>query len=277
MQGRIVKLVSGDYTVYANNEYIVCKPLGIFRHKNISPKVGDLVTIENNMIIDIEERKNDLIRPSICNVDKVFILTSFVKPDVNLNLLDRLISVAEWENINIILVFTKSDLIDVEKYRKEIDYYQNLYPVYLMPGNIEEIKKEIDNNICVVAGQTGVGKSKLINKLDPSLDLKTQEISLALGRGKHTTRHVELHKIGKGWIADTPGFGITNLEMDLLALSHSFIDFFNVDCKFTTCLHVAEPGCVVKEKVDNGEILKSRYENYLLFVDEIKSRKRSWE
>lgn len=278
MQGLIIKSISGEYTVNTTEGDIVTKPLGVFRHKKISPKVGDIVKVEGNKIIEVLPRKNDLIRPSIANVDKVFILTSLIKPDLNLNLLDRLISISEWENIDIVLVFTKADLVDIDNYKKELDYYNKIgYPVYLMPGNKEQIIKEINNKVCVVAGQSGVGKSTMINTFDEAFNINTNEISRALGRGKHTTRHVELHWVECGWIADTPGFGISNLEMDLLTLSHTFIDFFASNCKFAKCLHLAEPGCQVKDKVKKECILQSRYDNYLAFVDEIKNRKKPWE
>lgn len=274
MQGQIIKAISGEYTVLVNGEKIVCKPLGIFRHKNISPKVGDIVTIEKNMIIDIEERKNELNRPSVANIDKVFIITSLIEPSFNSNLLDRLIALSEWENIDIVLIFTKADLVKIEKFHDIINYYRELgYPIYIMPGSKKLIEKEIENCITVVAGQSGVGKSTMINTF-ADFDIKTSEISQALGRGKHTTRHVELLPVGSGWIADTPGFGISELQMDLPALSHSFKEFFNRGCRFSTCLHLEEPGCKVKEDVKNGSILKSRYDNYILFVSEIQSQKK---
>ena len=273
MQGLIIKIISGDYFVNVNDEVIKCKPLGVFRHKKITPKVGDIVEVEDNTITKIQDRKNELIRPVVANIDKVFIVTSLVEPDLNLNLLDRIICQAEYNNIEIVLVFTKVDLTDPTKYNNIFEYYKSLdYKIYLAPTDYELIKKEIDNNVCVVAGQSGVGKSTLINLFD-NFNIKTDEISKALGRGKHTTRCSELLKVGCGYIADTPGFGMVDLDMDLVSLSQSFKEFFDCKCKFNPCLHLNEPHCSVKEKVQNNEILKSRYDNYLDFVEEIKKKK----
>jgi ribosome biogenesis GTPase len=273
MQGLIIKIISGDYFVKINDEVIKCKPLGVFRHKKITPKVGDIVEVEDNTIIKIQDRKNELIRPVVANIDKVFIVTSLVEPDLNLNLLDRIICQAEYNNIEIILVFTKVDLTDHTKYNNIFEYYKSLdYKIFLAPTDYELIKQEINDNVCVVAGQSGVGKSTLINLFD-NFNIKTDEISKALGRGKHTTRCSELLQVGTGFIADTPGFGMVDLDMDLVSLSHSFKEFFECKCKFNPCLHLNEPHCQVKEKVNNNEILKSRYDNYLDFVNEIKNKK----
>ena len=273
MQGLIIKIISGDYFVKINDEDIKCKPLGVFRHKKITPKVGDIVEVEDNTIIKIQDRKNELIRPVVANIDKVFIVTSLVEPDLNLNLLDRIICQAEYNNIEIILVFTKVDLTDHTKYNNIFEYYRSLdYKIFLAPTDYELIKQEINDNVCVVAGQSGVGKSTLIN-LFYNFNIKTNEISKALGRGKHTTRCSELLQVGTGFIADTPGFGMVDLDMDLVSLSHSFKEFFECKCKFNPCLHLNEPHCQVKEKVNNNEILKSRYDNYLDFVNEIKNKK----
>lgn len=273
MQGLIIKIISGDYFVKVKDEIIKCKPLGVFRHKKVTPKVGDIVEVEDNIITKIQERKNELIRPVVANIDKVFIVTSLVEPDLNLNLLDRIICQAEYNNIEIILVFTKVDLTDPNKYNNIFDYYKSLnYKIYLAPNDFELIKEEINDNVCVVAGQSGVGKSTLINLFD-NFNIKTDEISKALGRGKHTTRCSELLQVGNGYIADTPGFGMVDLDMDLVSLSQSFKEFFECKCKFNPCLHLNEPHCQVKEKVNNNEILKSRYDNYLDFVEEIKKKK----
>ena len=273
MQGLIIKIISGDYFVNVNDEVIKCKPLGVFRHKKITPKVGDIVEVEDNTITKIQDRKNELIRPVVANIDKVFIVTSLVEPDLNLNLLDRIICQAEYNNIEIILVFTKVDLTDHTKYNNIFEYYKSLdYKIFLAPTDYELIKQEINDNVCVVAGQSGVGKSTLINLFD-NFNIKTNEISKALGRGKHTTRCSELLQVGTGFIADTPGFGMVDLDMDLVSLSHSFKEFFECKCKFNPCLHLNEPHCQVKEKVNNNEILKSRYDNYLDFVNEIKNKK----
>lgn len=273
MQGLIVKILSGDYFVKVGEEVINCKPLGIFRHKKITPKVGDNVIIKDNQIVEILKRKNELLRPVVSNVDKVFIVTSLVEPDLNLNLLDRIICQAEYNNIEIVLIFTKTDLTDYDKFSNIYKYYESLgYKVYLSPLNYDLIKQEINDNICVVAGQSGVGKSTLINLFD-NFNKKTGEISKALGRGKHTTRCSELLKVRTGYICDTPGFGTVELDMDIVSLSQTFREFFSLKCKYNPCLHLNEPHCMVKEKVESGEILKSRYDNYLSFVSEIKNRK----
>ena len=274
MKGLIIKSISGEYDcLLSNNEIRTCKPIGIFRLKKITPKVGDNVEVEDNSIISISERKNDLIRPFVSNVDKAFIVTSIVEPDLNLNLLDRLIINTEYNNIEPILLFSKIDLIsEFNKYENILNYYKKIgYKVFLLPNDINEIKQEIKNSVSVLCGQSGVGKSTFLN-LVTDLNIKTGEISKALGRGKHTTRHTELIKTCDGLIADTPGFGTLDLEMDEVSLSQNFKEFFEVKCKYNGCLHLNEPGCIVKEKVESGEILKSRYDNYLLFIKEIKDK-----
>lgn len=279
MQGLIVKLISGDYTVVTNtNETFVCKPRGTFRLNEISPKVGDKVIIDPNTktILELLPRKNDLIRPFVSNVDKMFLIFPVKEPELNLVLLDRMLSILEYNNIESIIVLSKIDLLDnIFEIKKYADYYKSIgYKVYMTSKYQDNsfLLDEFANCISVFAGQSGAGKSSLLNVFNPNLKLKTQEISTALGRGKHTTRHTELHRIGEGWIADTPGFGTVDFEFeDKLSFSHSFIEFFKVseNCKFKGCLHVNEPGCEVKKLVNSEKILKSRYENYLSFIKEV--------
>lgn len=285
-EGQIIKAISGEYTIATKNEKIVCKPRGIFRYKGMSPKVGDFVILneQTKSILEIKSRKNDLIRPVIANVDKAFLVFSVKEPELNLNLLDRMLAIIEFNSIEPIIIFTKLDLLsDYSEYNKVKDYYKSIgYKVYESSKEYlpKEILLEIKDNIIVLTGQSGVGKSTLINSFDSNLSLKTGEISYALGRGKHTTRHVELIEIANGYLADTPGFGTVDFDgMDVVDLSHSFIEFFDSleDCKYSMCLHVNEPNCEVKRKVECGKILKSRYDNYLLFVKEILSSKKKYE
>lgn len=275
-KGLIIKSISGEYDCYIDDGSIVtCKPLGIFRLNKETPKVGDRVIVQNGMIQKIEKRKNDFERPVVSNITKNLVVTSVVEPDLNLNLLDRLVAVSEYSDITTILVFTKLDLVSDE--RKEelnliFNYYKKIgYKVYTLPGDDEKlIKEEIKGNVCVLSGQSGVGKSTLVNLL-ANLSIKTGEISKALNRGKHTTRHTELIRINDGWLADTPGFGSLEIDMDEVALSQSFKEFFEVKCKFNGCLHLSEPGCKVRELVKSGEILRSRYDNYKQFIKEIRN------
>ncbi|HHZ18145.1 MAG TPA: ribosome small subunit-dependent GTPase A [Acholeplasmataceae bacterium] len=281
MRGLIIKAISGEYMIIdADDNIHVAKPRGVFRFKEHVPKVGDLVEFDpaKQVIQKIAPRRNELIRPAVANIDKAFLVFSVVEPDLNLNLLDRLLAIIEYMDIEIVIVFTKLDLLtDRTDFDKVNEYYRALgYHTYLSGLNavpVEALTAEAAGNVSVLAGQSGAGKSTLLNALDPSFKLKTDVISRALGRGKHTTRHVELLRVGDGWIADTPGFGNVDFDFpDLLTLSHSFREFFeNADgCKFNRCLHIDEPGCTVREMAASGRILSSRYDNYRLFHRELK-------
>lgn len=284
-KGLVQKSISGDYSVIYQGEIYVCKPRGVFRHKESNVKVGDYVDFDpqTKIITKVYPRKNDLIRPVIANIDKAFLVISIKEPDLNLNLLDKMISILEYNNIEIIIIFTKNDLLDeIENIKFDTinKYYQKIgYKTFVSSKeNFDKaILDELKNSVCVLTGQSGVGKSTLLNNMDKALNLKTNEISKALGRGKHTTRHIELFPVASGYLADSPGFGNVNFdEMDELTFSQTFIEFFKESegCKFNHCTHVNEPKCIVKEKVLNGEILKSRYDNYLLFINEIKEAKK---
>lgn len=285
-EGLIIKLVSGDYSVLHEDKVIVCRARGVFRHQDIIPRVGDKVIFDekDRYILEVKPRKNELLRPNISNVDKVFLVFSVKEPDLNLNLLDRLLSIVEYNDIEAIIVFTKLDLLkDQKEYQKIKNYYQKIgYKVIETAKDLEfneEIIDEINHSISVLAGQSGVGKSTILNKLDPSFNIKTAEISYALNRGKHTTRHVELLPVGKGLIADTPGFGTSDFDkMDLLTFSNTFRDFFDLRnrCRFSKCVHENEPSCGVKEAVERKEVLESRYQNYLLFLNEIKELQKKY-
>lgn len=275
MQGQIIKQISNLYTVKVGDMLYGCRARGKFRKDNISPMVGDYVIInpDDNVIESILDRKNELERPVIANVDMAFIVTSTKKPNLDLTLLDKLISVVTYNDIEPVICFTKLDLLnDVEK--ENID---NLKKYYEMIGincvyntDTAEIKRLLDNNIVVLAGQTGAGKSSLLNMLDENLDIETNEISEALGRGKHTTRHVELYEISDGYIADTPGFSALDLkDMNREQLRDTFVEFRNYECKFRDCMHHKESKCGVKEALEDKMILQSRYNNYLLFLEEV--------
>ncbi len=270
MNGVIIKLVSNDYTVLTEKGTFVCKARGKFRNMNVSPVVGDKVIIDINdkIILKVLKRKNCLIRPQTANVDEVVIITSLKHPDFDSNLLDKLLTIISWNNIKPIIIFTKIDLVDMNDYNKIIDYYKKIYDVYLNT-EIDEIKKIFKNKICVFTGQSGAGKSTLLNKLNINLKLKTNEISLSLGRGKHTTRHVELLNVSGGLVADTPGFSkIDFIGMTKENIRDNFLEFnkYRNECKYRDCMHDKEDNCFIKEKVFDGTILKSRYTNYLNFI-----------
>lgn len=273
MEGRIIKNISNDYVVKVNNNLYTCKPRGKFRISNLTPLVGDIVEIDsnNNYIIDIKKRKNSLIRPSVSNIDKAIIVTS-VKPKLDTNLLDKLLVLVMYNNIEPVICFTKLDLLNSDELvniNNIINYYNSIGYNTVINTEIDKIKSILKNNLSVFVGQSGAGKSSLLNKLDCNLELKTNEISKALGRGKHTTRHVELFEVCDGLVVDTPGFS----SLDLSSLSNMDIRdnmkemFDNLDkCKYRDCMHYKEDGCYVKLLVCDNIIMKSRYDNYISFL-----------
>lgn len=281
MNGIIIKQISNDYTVKIDDgNLVVCKPRGKFRKLNITPLVGDRVVIDydNKYILEILKRTNELIRPSIANIDQAVIITSVHIPNFSSNLLDKLLVTIEYNNVVPIICFTKLDLVDdttKEEIEKYIEYYKKIgYQVY--KNTDEELKNIFKDKITVFAGQSGAGKSTLLNRLDNSLNLETGEVSTALGRGKHTTRHVELINVLDGLIADTPGFSSLDFStMTKEDIRDNFIEFnkYRDDCEYKDCMHKNESNCEIKRRVDSNDILNSRYLNYLKFIDEKKDEK----
>ena len=273
MEGLIIKNISDLYIIKCNDEIYKCKAKGIFRKEGITPTVGDKVLIdEKKMVItNILNRKNILVRPPISNVDQVLIVMSVVNPSFSTNLVDKFINIIEYNNIKPILCLSKLDLlVDKNDINKYIDYYKSIGYNVVLNTEIDKIKELLKNKITVITGQSGVGKSTLLNMLDSTLELKTNEISLALGRGKHTTRHVELIQLFDGFVADTPGFSsLSFIGMKKEDIRDNFIEFneYKEICKYKDCMHLKEDDCEIKRKVDSGNILKSRYENYKNFLD----------
>jgi len=272
MQGQIIKIISNLYTVKINDEIIDCRARGKFRNIGTTPIVGDYCIIDkdNNYILEILPRKNSLKRPVIANVDYALIVTSVKKPDLSLNLLDKLLSLSIMSNIKPIICLTKIDLLNKEELKelnKIIKYYKKIGFQVVKNTEKFKIKRLLKNKLTVLGGQTGAGKSSLLNSLNKKLNLKTAEISEALGRGKHTTRHVEVFKIGNMYIADTPGFSALDLdEFAQEQIESSFIEFKKYNCYFNDCKHIKEKNCGVREALDNNKILKTRYENYLELI-----------
>ena len=273
MKGIIVKNISNDYTISSNNKTYICKPRGKFRINNQIPLVGDVVSFDeqNHYITDIYPRRNELIRPSIANIDIAVIVTSVKHPNFDTNLLDKTLTIISYNNIIPIIYFTKLDLlneIETKDINKYIDYYQKIgYQIATTP---KELLKLIENKTVVFTGQSGAGKSTLLNKICPDLSLKTDEISYALGRGKHTTRHTELYQINNTYIADTPGFSKIDFhDMKPIDIRDNMKEMFdNLEyCKYKDCMHTKEDGCMVIEKLKKNEILESRYKNYRQFIN----------
>ena len=271
--GIIIKSLSDLYTVKTEKEIIECKARGVFRNKQITPLVGDKVEIdlEKKIINKISERKNSLVRPPLANIDQVVIITSVKKPDFSSNLLDKMITMLEYNNIEPIICITKFDLCnskEKKEFKKIFNYYKKIGYKVFYNTQVRKIKKIFKNKLTVFAGQSGAGKSTLLNKLDKNLMLKTAEISNALNRGKHTTRHVELFNIYNGLVADTPGFSSFDLkEIPKNELKNLFIDNkkYNDSCEYQDCSHTNEKECNIKVLVKEGKILETRYENYKKF------------
>lgn len=289
IEGLIIKALSGFYDVLVDEKVYTCKGRGVFRKKNITPLVGDHVTISINddgsgTIENVLERKNELVRPPIVNVDQAIIVSSIVYPDFSPLLLDRFLVLVEYKNIEPLIVLTKSDLATDEQLKNVnnyVDAYKKIgYDILVVAKTMDDLQDKLfpylEDKISVISGQSGVGKSTLLNQLDENLKIETADISRSLGRGKHTTRHVELFKLGKGFVADTPGFSALEFdEIEAEELRFCFPEFIPIQeqCKFRGCMHLNEPKCAIKLAVENKEIKQFRYDHYVNFLEEIRMRK----
>lgn len=291
IEGRLIKGIGGFYYVEAADAIYECKARGIFRKQKITPLVGDVVRITvndnaENTIDEIKERKNSLVRPALANLDQLFVVASVVDPAINTTVIDRIIAIAEYKHIEPVVVLTKIDLSD--EYMKYYDIYTNAgFKVILCDNNSgsgsDEVKALLKGKMSAFTGNTGVGKSSLLNKIDNRLSVETGETSKKLGRGKHTTRHCELFKVADGYIADTPGFSSVDFERceKILKddLPYCFREFepYLEGCKFqTNCSHIGDKGCAVVEAVNNGHISSERHKSYIDLYNEVKDIKE-WQ
>ena len=288
-KGQIRQSLSGYYDIFSEGKTYRTRARGNFRKKGQTPLVGDYVEFKadnenEGYVLKILERKNQLVRPPVANVDCAIVVTACVEPDFSSNLLDRQLVMLSENEIVPILYFSKADLMDEttkERMLPVFDYYSKYYRTVVSEKNMpdEELVSallEEAGNVLVVMGQTGAGKSTLLNRLDPKLKLETGEISKALSRGRHTTRKVSLMDVKGHLVADTPGFSSFELrEIEKARLSSLFEDFneYSPQCRFRGCLHLNEPDCAVKAAVLEGKILESRYENYKLFQKMIQEQK----
>ena len=272
MKGQIVKISSDLYFVSCENEIYPCKCRGIFRKEHITPVVGDYVLFskDKKLIEKILDRKNVFQRPKVSNIDQAFLITSLKEPDFSLNLLDKFIVLMEINHVEPIISITKRDLTEDDKFKEYEDilkYYKKIGYRVVFNTELDNLKKLLKDKTSVFTGQTGAGKSTLLNKLNPDWNLETGEISQALGRGKHTTRVVELFEFMGGKVMDTPGF--SSLEFKDYSkedIRNAFIEFKMYPCPFKDCTHTNEKECVVKQEVLENNILESRYLNYLNFI-----------
>ena len=290
-RGMILKGVGGLYTVRLETGVYECRARGIFRKRGIVPLAGDIVWISEGMspgtgeIEAIEPRKNQLIRPPIANLDQLIIVTSLVEPRLNLFIIDKMTAVAEDKGIEPVLILTKTDLADpstvMEIYRKVgIRCFTSSQS---QTDGLDELRAILGGRISAVSGNSGVGKSTLMNRLLPELSLQTADISRKLGRGKHTTRQVELFPLSEGgFLADTPGFSTLDVEryerIQKENLAFCFPEFLENlgHCQFASCTHRNEKGCAVLRAVEEGRIAASRHKNYVTMYNEAEKIK-DWE
>ena len=273
-KGQITKINAGFFYVKFNNEIYTLRGSGNLRLKGIKPLVGDIVKFEKDgFVYEILERDNYFDRPKVANVDQIFVVFSLKDPKYKSYLLNKYLAIIEEKRIKPIILFTKSDISDLEP---DIEYRKNGYLAYRISNqtfeNIEEIKHLFKNKLSAFVGQSGVGKSSTINSLT-GLNIKTDIISKSLKRGKHTTRVTEIHEFLGGQLIDTPGFSSINFELTDLELSKSYKDFNTLSklCKFKNCLHKFEIDCAIKIAVSENKISLLRYNDYIKLLDEVKN------
>ena len=289
MTGRIIRITGGFYYVEVAGDIYECKARGVFRKRGMTPLVGDIVDItvpdDGYCSVDsIHERKNSLIRPALANLDRLIIVSSVQEPQLNLYLIDKMTAAAVHKDIEPAVVFTKTDLESADEY---VQIYRSAgipaygFSCYDLNG-LEEIREQLHGKVSAFCGNSGVGKSTLLNALFPELELRTGEISSKLGRGRHTTRTVELFNRYGGYIADTPGFSTLDIErFELIRkdeLQFAFPEFgqYFGTCRFNSCNHVCEKGCSVIKAVEEGIIPRSRHDSYVRMFNEVKDIKE-WE
>ena len=291
MIGKIMKGIAGFYYVgVVESGVYECKAKGIFRKDKIKPLVGDDVEIEVlneeeklGNIVKILPRRSELIRPAVVNIDQALVIFAAREPKPNLSLLDRFLVIMEKQDIPVIICFNKQDLCDEEEVGRLKEIYEACgYPVVLASAKqgegIEEIKSLLRGKTTTVAGPSGVGKSSLTNLLQNEVQMETGEISKKLGRGRHTTRHSQIIQIEKDtWLYDTPGFTsfyVEEIEKEELRFYFREFSKYEGTCRFQGCTHTHEPGCMVKNALEEGKISKERYENYLELYGELKEKRR---
>ena len=293
MQGKIIKGIAGFYYVDSSDGVFQCKAKGIFRNKSIKPLVGDNVEFEitheedqEGNITEILERDNELIRPAVANIDQAMIVFALKAPNPNVNLLDKLLVCMEYQNIETIICFNKTDIADKDFAEDLASIYRNAgYKVLFTSATenegVEEVKKALKGKSTVFAGPSGVGKSSMLNAIKEDAVMETGDISEKIGRGKHTTRHSEIFKTDDDtYVFDTPGFGslfIPGMTKEKLEDCFPEFSLYTNECRFIGCAHINEPDCAVKEALEENKIAESRYESYKAFYEELKEQENKYD
>ena len=285
MEGIIIKGIGGFYYIKTDEGIIECKARGKFRYNSLKPMVGDRVTIKvengKGVIEDIHERSSELIRPTVANVTQAFVVFAIKNPDINLNLLNRFLTLCEYNDIHAVVCLNKEDLCTDEEKENLKELINDIgYEVLFINAKegkgFDALKERLEHNITVLCGPSGAGKSTLLNSFIDREHMETGSVSEKIGRGKHTTRHSELIGVDNGYLVDTPGFttlDVTFIDRDSLKYCFPEFNDYNNLCKFNGCNHYKEPKCAVKEAVEEGKINKLRYEFYIKTLEEIINRR----
>lgn len=285
MKGKIIKGIGGFYYIKTDEGIIECKARGKFRYNSLKPMVGDRVTIKvengKGVIEDIHERSSELIRPTVANVTQAFVVFAIKNPDINLDLLNRFLTLCEYNDIHAVVCLNKEDLCTEEEKENLKELINDIgYEVLFINAKegkgFDALKERLEYNITVLCGPSGAGKSTLLNSFIDREHMETGSVSEKIGRGKHTTRHSELIDVDNGYLVDTPGFttlDVTFIDRDSLKYCFPEFNDYNNLCKFNGCNHYKEPKCAVKEAVEEGKINKLRYEFYIKTLEEIINRR----